>query len=69
VSGSLALTLRVTVYTVAGEKTYSAVGQGGSGHVTLDSSVLSSGLYIVVVDLSDLSGHIDRKITKLIVQK
>jgi len=69
VSGSLALTLRVTVYTVAGEKTYSAVGQGGSGHVTLDSSVLSNGLYIVVVDLSDLSGHIDRKITKLMVQK
>ena len=69
VTGPLTLTVRVTVYTVAGEKAYSAVGQGGTNHVVLDAGALSNGLYIVVVDLSDLGGHIDRKITKLMVQK
>jgi len=69
VSGALGLTLRVTVYTVAGEKVFSTLGPGGTGHVTLDAGVLTNGLYVVVVDFADLSGHLDRKITKIIVRK
>ena len=69
ISADRSLTLRATVFSVAGEKILSVVGPAGGNHVTLDGTTLSSGFYVVSVELDDGSGRIDRKVTRLIVRK
>ena len=66
---SLALTLRVSLYTVAGELTQVTKGTQGAGTVYLSTSGLASGIYLAAVDSIDPQGRpIDKKILKILVR-
>jgi len=64
------MTLRATLYTVAGEKVGTITGQAGTSSVKWDSSGKSSGLYIALVEVYDGSNTFQgRYQAKLIIQK
>jgi len=62
------LTLRVRVYTLAGELVAQA-GPGSSVGTPLDVSGLASGLYLALVEASDAQGLVAREVIKLMVVK
>ena len=66
-----ALTLTVSLYDVAGELVKKPVtGVPGANETNLDVSGLASGLYVVVVNLSDLNGDfIQRQTTQIVIQR
>ncbi len=62
VNSGTALTLTVSLYDTAGELVKRPVtGAAGSNQVNLDASGLASGLYLVMVDLTDGNGHFGPK--------
>jgi hypothetical protein len=65
------LTLTVSLYDVAGERvTKPVTGPLGSNSAPLDAGGLASGLYLVVVDLTDANGgSAGRRITKIVVMQ
>jgi len=64
------MTLRATLYTVAGEKVGMITGQAGTSSVKWDTSGKSSGLYIALVEVYDSTNQFQGRYTaKLIIQK
>ncbi len=65
------MTLTASVYDVAGELVKKPVtGTPGTNEVDLNLSGLSSGLYIVVVNLNDLNGtFVQKQTTKVLIQR
>jgi len=64
------MTLRATLYTVAGEKVGTITGQAGTSSVKWDTLGKASGLYIALVEVYDSSNMFQgRYSTKLIIQK
>jgi len=69
INSSLNLTLTIHMYDVAGELIRTTQGAAGSNQASLDASGLSSGLYLVVTDLTDANGHfVQKQISKLLIQ-
>ena len=69
VSATLGETVRITVYTAAGEEAAVVWGDAGAGTASWDSTGAASGLYLLVADLYDATGKYEgRKILKAIVQ-
>jgi len=63
-------TLKGTLYTVAGEKVGTVWGTAGSSAINWDLSGKASGMYLLVVEVTDGSGaYQGRYLTKLILQK
>ena len=69
VEGPPGTTIRVTVYDLAGEKVSSVQGAAGAGNAQWDSSGLSSGLYLALVETGDSQGVWNRSVLKLLIQK
>ncbi len=71
VNSGTALTLTVSLYDTAGELVKRPVtGAAGSNQVNLDASGLASGLYLVMVDLTDGNGHlVQKQATKIVIQR
>ena len=69
--GGVGLTVTVNLYDTAGEKVKpTIVGQAGTSMALLDVTGLASGLYFVVVDLTDSSGHmVQRQVTQIVIQR
>jgi hypothetical protein len=68
-NSSLTLTLKVSLYTLAGELTKAVAGTPDTGAVYLSASGLASGIYLAVVDSIDAQGRaIDKKILKVLVR-
>lgn len=62
------LTLRVRIYTLAGELAVPSV-MGSSAGASFDASGLASGLYLALVEVSDGQGRVATQIVKLTVLK
>ncbi len=71
VNSTTAMTLTVSLYDTAGELVKRPVtGESGTNQVSLDASGLASGLYLAVVDLTDVNGHlIQKQTTKIVVRR
>ncbi len=71
VNSGTALTLTVSLYDTAGELVKRPMtGAAGSNQVNLDASGLASGLYLVMVDLTDGNGHlVQKQSTKIVIQR
>jgi len=70
VNSATPYTLTAALYDTAGERVKpSRTGMMGSNNVPLDLTGLASGLYFVVVDLTDNAGHFVQKQTTQIVLK
>lgn len=62
------LTLRVSLFTVAGERVAMFFGAPGSNSAPWDPGNLASGLYIAVAELRDINnGFVGRQFTKVLV--
>ena len=62
------LTLRVHIYTVAGERVATLDGLAGQSNVYWNASGLASGIYIAVVDAKDASGNlVDHQTVKVLI--
>jgi hypothetical protein len=67
--GPVGTTLRVVIYTAAGEKAAQSWGIPGTGQAIWDSTGKAPGLYLAVINSYDTSGKMtDRIIKKLIVR-
>jgi hypothetical protein len=55
-NSSLSLTLKVSIYTVAGELVHVASGNAGANQVSWDASGVASGTYLVVAELFTPTG-------------
>ncbi len=64
------VTLKVNIYTLAGELVQRKEGQAGTSQLTWDLSGLSlaSGMYLAVIEIYDSAGAMQRQITKLLIQ-
>ena len=71
INSTLSLTLTASVYDMAGELVKRPVtGPAGSGSVPVDVSSLASGLYFVVVDLTNPDGHvIQKQVTQIVIRR
>jgi uncharacterized repeat protein (TIGR01451 family) len=71
INSPLILTLTASVYDVAGELVKMPVtGLAGNGNVQVDVSKLASGLYFVVVNMTDSNGHfIQRQVTQIVIER
>ncbi|HJT24511.1 MAG TPA: T9SS type A sorting domain-containing protein, partial [bacterium] len=71
VNSNLALTLTAAVYDIAGELVKRPVtGPAGSNRTAVSTSGLASGLYFVVVDLTNADGHvIQRQVTQIVIRR
>ena len=70
VDANIPLTLAAHLYDVAGELLRSNTGNAGDKTVTLDGSGLASGLYFVVVELTNAQGgSAGRQVTQIIIRK
>ncbi len=71
INSSLSLTLTASVYDVAGELVKRpVVSPAGTGTAPVDVSGLASGLYFIVVDLTDTNGHfIQKQVTEIVIRK
>ena len=65
VQPAIPLGFKVSIYTVSGELTRVI---RGTGTVTWDSTGTAKGLYIVMVELTDTQGQVDRQVQRMIVQ-
>jgi flagellar hook assembly protein FlgD len=63
VTSSRPLTLKVTLYDLAGEKVAFRQGSSGSGQVGWDASQSASGLYLAVVEIWTADGQLARRQT------
>ena len=62
------LTLKASIYTLAGELVGSIEGRPGTNRVMWDASSMVSGMYLVVVEqVDDKGGHVSRQIQKIAV--
>jgi hypothetical protein len=70
VNSTMALTLNLHLYNVAGELIKNVSGQAGAGYTDLNVSGLASGLYFVVVDLTDTNGNfLQRETTQIVIER
>jgi hypothetical protein len=68
--GAAGTTVKVVVYTTAGEKVAAVWGVPGAGTASWDSTSVASGLYLAVASTYDSSGRfLDRTILKINVGK
>jgi len=68
--GTPGLTLRINIYTIAGELVQAGItGQPGSGQATWDFSgrVLASGLYLADIEMTDSQGGFQRQVTRIVI--
>lgn len=68
--GAPGLTLRISIYTVAGELIQDGItGQPGSGQATWNFSgrVLASGLYLADIEMTDSQGGFQRQVTQVVI--
>jgi flagellar hook assembly protein FlgD len=67
--GPAGSTVKVVVYTTAGEKVAQAWGAAGTGQAVWDSTGAASGFYLVVATVVDPTGHFaGRSVLKMVVQ-
>jgi hypothetical protein len=67
--GAAGTTVKVVVYTTAGEKVAQAWGASGLGQAVWDSTGAASGFYLAVVTLYENTGKMaGRSVLKLVVQ-
>jgi hypothetical protein len=67
-NSSMNLTLRVSIYTVAGELVRTVQGDPGTNQASWDATGLASGVYFTVMELSDPKGiSLGRQTVKILV--
>jgi flagellar hook assembly protein FlgD len=66
--GGMNMTLKVRIYTVSGELVETVEGGTGVNEAVWDARGKASGIYLAVVDLTDMNGgHVGRQIVKVLV--
>ena len=62
------VTLKVNIYTIAGERVAILEGQAGQGTATWNASGLASGMYLAVVNAKDANGaFVSQQILKILI--
>jgi hypothetical protein len=68
-NSSMSLTLKISLYTTAGELVKVVQGDSGSGTAYLGASGLASGIYIAVVEVKDSQDRlVSRQTLKVLVR-
>ena len=68
--GAPGLTLRISIYTIAGELVQGGItGQAGSGQAAWDFSGrgIASGLYLADIEMTDSQGGFQRQVTRIVI--